>query len=308
MGITTGMRGKDLRSFMQVAREFQVIILIRHTNEVSLRYVGQAGFYPKPAVIKAKTADQNPPPYVGFAQGGVFRRTYQVAGLVTHPGFHPEAYAGAKAQKAQYCWDATMKTLSPTMLGKLANPRKSDTWAEWGVERQGVLAPRWHWRVDINPDSQYFGGLQLKGSNIPWSYVHGDYDLKDVIVLGHEQINVRSEGKIDGVLNFAPVLTNVSFDTIQNRLNSVIGSDMVQHGSEAQFAWHGDEPITVVYPDWQHLTLLSAETVQSWYMDLNRQVLGKMGTDYLRDASRAFHFGPHGMFKPGCMPSTSWGS
>ena len=28
-----------------------------------------------------------------------------------------------------------------------------------------------------------------------------------------------------------------------------MGVEMVQHGSEAQFAWHGDEPITVAFPD-----------------------------------------------------------
>ena len=82
----------------------------------------------------------------------------------------------------------------------------------------------------------------------------------------------------------------------------------MQHGSEAQFAWHGDEPITVIFPDWRFLILASAETVQGWYDDLNREVLAAKGTDYLNDKSRMFHFGPQGMFKPGCMPASSWGT
>jgi len=307
MGYGIGMRGKDVRSFLQVARQFQVIILVRHTNEISLKYVTKSGFYPKPAVIKAKTADQNPPTVSGFGSSGIIRRTYKVAGLVVHPGFHPQAYIGAKAQKASYCWEATMKTLSPSMMNKSVNPRSSDTWAQWGVARRGVLAPRWRWRVDIDPASEYFGCLQLKTDVIPWSYIHGDYDLKDVIVLGHEQVNLRSEGKIDGVVNFSPILTNVSFDTIQTRINAIIGTDMVQHGSEAQFAWHGDEAITVIYPDWRFLILASAGTVQGWYQDLNRKILAATGTDYLNDRSRMFHFGPQGMFKPGCSPPASWG-
>ena len=52
-----GIRGKDLRSFMLVAREMRLIILIRQTTENSLAYVGRAGYYPKPAQVKAKTAD-----------------------------------------------------------------------------------------------------------------------------------------------------------------------------------------------------------------------------------------------------------
>ena len=247
-GLSQGMRAKDLRFFMMAARQHNVIILVRHTNDDSLKYVGKAGFYPKPAVVKAKTADINPPPV-----------TRLVNGL-------------------------------------------------WGVERQATNAPRWSWRVDVDPASQHFGCLQLKTGDMPWSYVHGDYDLKDVIVTGMEQDNRRLEGTIDSVKNFTPKLHGMEFETIQRTINSLIGIEMVQHGAEAQFAWHGDEPITVAYPDWTFLILASAETVQSWYRDLNREILAKKGHDYLADASRAFHFGPQGMFKPGCRPQDSWGS
>ena len=73
------------------ARQHNVIILVRHTNDNSLKYVG-----------KAKTANINPPPV-----------TRLVNGL-------------------------------------------------WGVERQATNAPRWSWRVDVDPASQHFGCLQLK--------------------------------------------------------------------------------------------------------------------------------------------------
>ena len=62
MGTTVGMRGKDLRAYMQVARDDNLIILVRHTNKESLKYVGISGYYPKPAAVKAKTADQDLPP------------------------------------------------------------------------------------------------------------------------------------------------------------------------------------------------------------------------------------------------------
>ncbi len=201
-----------------------------------------------------------------------------------------------------------MEVLSPTLQNKKVDLGRPDSWSIWGVEREGVNAPRWKWRVDINPGSEYFGCLQIKSGAMPWSYIHGDYDLKDVIVLGSEQDNQRAEGKLDGVKNFTPLLKGVEFETIQKALNNVVGTDMVQHGAEAQFAWHGDEPITVAYPDWRHLILLSAETVQAWYEQLNRDVLAKQGANYLQDRSRAFHFGPHGMFKPGHLPSVTWGA
>jgi hypothetical protein len=301
------MRGKDLRSFMIVAREYNVIILVRHTNEDSLKYIGVPGFHPKPAAVKAKTADFNPPPQTILANGRKITRAYKCAGLVVHPGFQPAAYGATKVPKAQDCWDHTMETLSPALMHTQVDLKRPETWSAWGVDRRGVHAPRWSWRVDVNPDSDFFGCLQLKRDDMGWSYVHGDYDLKDVIVIGSETLNQRAESKLDGVKNFTPLLRGVEFETIQRALNSQVGCEVVQHGAEAQFAWHGDEPITVAYPDWRNLTLLSAATVQSWYQELNREVLAKPGVDYLRDRSRAFHFGPQGMFKPGQMPSETWG-
>lgn len=308
MAITTGMRGKDLKVFLRVARKYGVIILVRHTNADSLAYVSQPGFYPKPAAVKAKTADQNPAAQYVLAGGRKQVRQYMIAGLVVHPGFQPGAYLGAKVAKAQDCWDHTMEALSPTLVKQRVDLDKPDTWALWGVERRGVAASRWSWRVDIDPESPRFGCLQLKSDRIGWSYVHGDYDLKDVIVLGAEDDNRRHEGKLDGVKNFTALLRGMEFTTIQDDLNREMGVEMVQHGAEAQFAWHGDEPITVAYPDGNHLILASAETVQGWYMNMNRRVLASVGHDYLADRSRWFHFGPGGdLFAPGGLPSMSWG-
>lgn len=307
MGITTGMRGKDLRSFMIVAGQYNVTILVRHTNEDSLKYVAKTGFYPKPAAVKAKTADLNPRPVTRLVKGISSTKTYTVAGLVVHPGFQPAAYRAAKVPKAQDCWDHTMEALSPSLQHTKVDLDRPDSWSLWGVARKGVNAPRWNWRVDVDPGSDYFGCLQLKTGDMPWSYIHGDYDLKDIIVTGSERDNRRAEGKVDGVKNFTPLLKGMEFETIQRALNNHMGVEMVQHGAEAQFAWHGDEPITVAYPDWRHLTLLSAETVQSWYQQLNREVLATKGHDYQRDISRAYHFGPQGLFKPGYLPSATWG-
>ena len=307
MAVRTGMRGKDLQKFLTVARELKVILLIRHTNEDSLRFVDAPGYYPKPAVVKAKTADINPPAVTRLVNGRRTTTSHDVAGLVVHPGFQPGCYQGAKTAKALDCWEQTMATLSPSMMNRPVDLAKPDSWSVWGVDRQGVNAPRWRWRVDVDPDSTHFGALQLSQGGGAWCYIHGDYDLKDVIVLGSERDNRRAEGKIDGVKNFTPLLRDLEFEQIRSALNSRMGVEMVQHGAEAQFAWHGDEPITVAFPDWTHLILYDAVTVQSWYLTLNRSVLARQGTDYLADRSRMFHFGPHGLFAPGKVPLGSWG-
>jgi hypothetical protein len=39
----------------------------------------------------------------------------------------------------------------------------------------------------------------------------------------------------------------------------------------------------VAFPDWRHLVLYDAMTVQGWYMDLNRKVLASMISTRLRD-------------------------
>lgn len=308
MGTGIGMRGKDLQKFMMVARKHRVILLVRHTNADSLRFVGQPGYYPKPAAVKAKTADANPKNVTTFVNGRKTTVAHDVAGLVVHPGFQPTCYRGAKVQKAHDCWAHTMETLAPALEHTAVDLNRPESWSLWGVERRAAKAPRWSWRVDVDPMSPRFGCLQLRGATTNgWAYVHGDYDLKDVIVRGREGDNRRGEGTLDGVKNFTPVLYELQFDTIQNELNALMDAEMVQHGAEAQFAWHGDEPITVAFPDWTHLLLADAMTVQSWYAKLNREVLAKTGNDYLRDRSRMFHFGPEGMFAPGMTPAASWG-
>lgn len=308
MGIGIGMRAKDLQKFLMVARDENVTLLVRHTNEDSLQYVGRPGFYPKPAAIKAKTADLNPSPQARAGRGGAAPTSFEVAGLVVHPGFQPQAFRPAKADNALENWSKTMDVLAPSLArGVAVDLDNASTWAAWGVERQGVNAPRWSWKVDIDPASSRFGCLQLKGQDGAWCYIHGDYDLKDVIVLGREADNRRTEGTLDGVANFTPLLYERRFDAIQARLNNLIGVEMVQHGAEAQFAWHGDEPITVAMPGWRYLLLVDAATVQGWYLEMNREVLAKKGHDYRQDRSRMFHFGPDGMFAPGAAPLSSWG-
>jgi len=298
-----GMRGKDVRIFCMVARKYNVYILVRQTNEESLQYVGKPGYYPKPASIKAKTADRNPLPFSYQKDGKRATAQHRVAGLVPHPWFQPSAYEGTKSGKARDYWLDTMDiALSPGSNIPAAEPGSPETWSYWGKEHFSARTG-WKWRIDVNPASAHFGCLQIARDDIPWSYVHGDYDLKDVIVKGRETFNERAEGKIQGVKNYTPILPGQEFETIRRELNEGMGIDMVQHGAEAQFAWHGDEPIVLILPDGpglQFQILGNAEAVQSWYMKLNRELLAVKGKNYLGDKTRWFWFGDHGnLFRPG---------
>jgi len=309
MGIGTGMRGKDLQKFLMVARDFQVILLVRHTNADSLQYVARAGYYPKPALVKAKTADFDPPSLTRSVGGLIVKQACRIAGLVVHPGMHPQAYKAAKFGKAMDCWSQGLHLLAGARAPQDGDAKHPESWAAWGVGRAAQCAGAWRWRVDVDPASSHYGCLQLCNTTAgtDWSYIHGDYDLKDVIVPGEEASNQRLEGKIDGVKNFTPLLPKKNFEDARARLNQLMGVPMVQHGAEAQFAWHGDEPITVAFPDFTHLLLTDAVTVQRWYENRNRAVLAEAGHDYVKDRSRMFHFGPQGMFAPGALPGSTWG-
>ena len=303
MAYSIGMRAKDLRVFCMIARKYNVYLLVRHTNEASLDYIGKPGYYPKPASIKAKTADTDPPPFELGPGGRQKTIQHRIAGLVPHPDFQPKVFLGAKLAKARSCWFDTLDVLHGAGVNIPATT--PETWPAWGKEHSSGLSG-WRWKVDVDPASVHFGCLQLARDNIGWSYLHGDYDLKDVVVKGHETFNERNEGKHQGAKNFTPLLPGLEFETIRRELNEAMGVDMVQHGAEAQFAWHGDEPITLVSPDGpglQFLVLANVEAVMGWYREMNRKLIAKMGTDYLGDKTRWFWFGNHGnLFKPDKYP------
>lgn len=139
-----GMRGKDVRDFCKVARQYQVYILVRHTNEASLGYIGRAGYYPKPATIKAKTAGCRP---AGFhvqqrrrgADGAAPRRRPGASS-----GFQPKVFAGAKMNKAMDCWADTLDVLYGAGVNIPATT--PDTWPGWGKEHTSA---RSGWRCGL---------------------------------------------------------------------------------------------------------------------------------------------------------------
>lgn len=151
---------------------------------------------------------------------------YELAGLVLDPDIHPKAFKPQKVAKAKEAW-AKMKPL----LG-------SD------------------YSVDTNRQSRHYGCVQLRGS-----YVHGDYDLYDVIDVSQPHRNLALVETLLG----QPHRRGAKVLAVQEFINSRIGSPMVQHGGEAQYADHSEQAIDAFGPNGEDVTILNEFSVRGWY-------------------------------------------
>ena len=97
------IRSEDKKVFAAAALEIGVYILVRGTNEASLKYISDPLCVPKPIDCKAKTADQGP-----------------LAGLVVDPRENGSAFSSKRRAKA----DQWICTLSPryTVVKDAASP------------------------------------------------------------------------------------------------------------------------------------------------------------------------------------------
>lgn len=246
-----GMRAKDARIFSIYAREQKLYLLVRHTNPDSLKYVGVNGYVPKPFYIKAKTAKSDVP-------------KCELKGLVIDPRVHPTVIGGARYAAAE---KATLEDLAHIRGGKAA-----------GVEV----------RTDMDAGSRHFGCIQIRcAGRYDWSYVHGDYDLKDIIEEGHESRNVARSGKEWGIKHATVQLVRSSLMGVLFDLNRAMGVAMIQHGAEAQYAGHSNDDITGFFPDGGHMLYLNG-AVQAFYQQAGRSVHGKSSYQ----PSPTIHLGP----------------
>lgn len=217
------MRTEDLEVFRAAAVEFKCWLLVRDTNESSLKYVGQAGYVPKPIDCKAKTAN---------------RAGHPLAGLVVDPVRVPEAFKPEALHRVQLTWQSFADTV---MRGSL------------------------RYSVVTDESSAIFGCVLLHGSKL-----HGDYDLKDIVPVARERQNLALVGELHGQKHMRGPL----FYKIQSFVNGRIGAEMVQHGGEAQYADHSDEPIHSFSPDGEYKRHSGLLQIQEWYEEIGRQTLG----------------------------------
>lgn len=239
---TTGMRDQDARIFRAAAVLHRLYLLTRHANPESLKYVGVRGYEPKPFFIKSKTARANGPVKNG--------RLPEIAGLVVDPNIHPELYEGPRLEQARDAWASDLRHV-----------------------RSG-RAPGVSVQVDEDPQSKHFGCLQLRRSvHTPFAYLHTDYDLKDIIEVGHETQNERVANFRYGLKHYEVRLARTNLHQLVWELNKAMGVAMVQHGSEAQFTGHTGEPITAFFPD-GNLSVHEGEAIEAFYARLGRPTHG----------------------------------
>ncbi len=165
------------------------------------------------------------------------RPPYKLAGLVVDASLHSKAFKPDKTQKAKDAW-AAMKPL----LGSV-------------------------YTVDTDPKSRHYGCVLLQGC-----YIHGDYDLYDVIDVTQAHRNLALVGTLLG----QPHRRGPKVLDVQKFINSRIGSPMVQHGGEAQYADHSEQAVDAFGPNGEDVTILNEFSVRGWYEKVfgGRKTLG----------------------------------
>jgi hypothetical protein len=220
-----------------VARILQLWILVRQTNPESLKYIGVPGFRPKPINCKAKTASRN------FQTPSAPNGVYELAGLVVDPFLCPYAFVDPAVRPGESRYAKQKRKLLSAQ----------DFWLRFAP---GLKFPPGYALVN-DPSSPHYGAVTLHGD-----FVHGDYDLYDIVQPGEETRNQARYEILDG----EPHMRGELFDSVQPFLNTILGVDMILHGGEMQYAGkHSRQAIEVFSPDGVWCRLLDRGMVVRFY-------------------------------------------
>jgi hypothetical protein len=231
------MKPNQAAAFQGAAKQFNVFILVRRTNLMSLNYVGDPGFVPKRLDCKAKTADTD---YTDPKYG-----LKQTAGLVVDP-----TITGSGAFKTSRKFASAMKEWAGFESMMLVPAVRT-------FERQKALTcipvdskvpnGRFYF-VDLDPASPRYGCVKFTASSLlsAGKYIHGDFDLYGIIRADDPSRNVAVEEKrLDQKHSRSP-----EFFDVQHYVNSRIGAPMVLHGAQESYGdEHSDEGIDIFHPD-----------------------------------------------------------
>jgi hypothetical protein len=206
--VKNDIRAQDQDVFAAAAVKIGVYILVRGTNEASLKYIADPLSIPKPIDCKAKTADDG-----------------DLAGLVVDPRVNPGAFS----------------------KGRLA---KAEKWI-------GALPGRY---TIEKSQGEFYGCVKLGGKCI-----HGDYDLKAIVLPGQEfRILTLVTESLGQDARRGP-----KFYEVQRFVNDAIGKPMVQHGAEDEYLDHSDdldETIFAFFPEAREPKILHGPAeIRAWY-------------------------------------------
>lgn len=152
---------------------------------------------------------------------------YLITGLVIDPRIHPKAFDASKQEDALHAW-AAMQTL---------------------VGHKYI--------VDEDTQSKHYGCLMLNGC-----YIHGDYDLYDVVDILQPRRNLGLVTTLDG----QPHTRAPRFYALQDFINAKLGTPMIQHSGNAQYAAHPERPMIDAFgPNGDFTTISNQFTLMDWY-------------------------------------------
>lgn len=169
---------------------------------------------------------------------------YRLAGLVVDPTVQPQAFSAGRMVSAEHCW------------------------RQFAAEQGLAAGPvRGSYAVDDDPQSPHCGCVTFEGR-----YIHGDYDLYDIVLAEHPRGNLAAVETLHG----QPHRRGARVIPVMQYINNRIGVPMVQHGGEAQFKGHSEQSIDVFGPHGEECTILNEYSVRGWYETTfrGRQTLG----------------------------------
>lgn len=158
---------------------------------------------------------------------------WQLAGLVADPTLCPEAFGAAKLVKAR------------------------NIWTTFSLE-QNIGRPGARYAVITDKLNRHFGAVTLQGS-----FIHGDYDLYDIVDPEQAQRNLAAVESSAG----QPHMRGPNLYKVMNAVNAQIGSPVVQHGGEMQYTDHSEQAIDVFGPEGEECTILNEFSVRGWYRE-----------------------------------------
>lgn len=225
------MSPEHKRLFLDAARLYDVTILVRRTNLMSLRFIGAMDCVPKRLDCKAKTANL---PYATAQSGQI-----DCAGLVVDPTVTgPAAFeSDKKFHKALDIWSSFAQAQ--------INPKV----ATWEGQQDYVYIPGGQqYFVDLKPGRPRYGCLKLTTSGLltAGKYIHGDFDLYGIVPASDPGRNIAVFEERLGY----PHSRSPEFLDVQTYVNARAGAPMILHGAQESYSdEHGDEQVDIFYAD-----------------------------------------------------------
>ena len=228
------MKASHAKAFLGAAKLYDVHILVRRTNWMSLRYIGEPGFVAKRLDCKAKTADLD---YLHPRFGLI-----ECAGLVVDPSITGDAAYSKpeKCRSALNVWNG--------ITGFAATMIRPEVRTFDGQRRLTYIPGGGLYFVDLNPSSKRYGCVKFTSSSLlsAGSYIHGDFDLYGIVPAGAPARNVAVKETRLG----QPHARSPEFFDVQHYINRQIGAPMVLHGAQESYgSSHSEEAIDIFSPN-----------------------------------------------------------